>query len=158
MHFFTSLATVALAATALAAPAVVDKRDSCSFSGSSGAKDVKANKKSCSTITLTDVEVPAGETLDLSGLKSGTKVIFKGTTTFGYKEWKGPLVRIDGDNISVDGTGATLDGDGKRWWDTKGTNGGKKKPKFIYAHKLNNSVIKGIVRPIYKLQTLLSVC
>lgn len=146
MHFISSLATVALAATAVvAAPATVDKRaDSCSFSGSSGAADAMKNQKSCSTITLNNIEVPAGETLDLSDLKKGTKVVFKGTTTFGYKEWKGPLVRIAGDTITVDGTDATLDGDGSRWWDSKGTNGGKTKPKFFYAHKLNNSVIKGL--------------
>lgn len=147
MHLFTSLTTVALAATSvIAAPASMDKRaDSCSFSGSDGWSKAIDNKKSCSTITLTDIEVPAGETLDLSNLKKGTNVVFKGTTTFGYKEWKGPLVRVSGDDITVDGTDATLDGDGSRWWDTKGTNGGKKKPKFFYAHKMTNSVIKGIV-------------
>ncbi|KAM0724009.1 hypothetical protein Q7P37_001000 [Cladosporium fusiforme] len=146
MHFFTSLTTVALAATAvIAAPAPLEARaDSCSFKGSSGWSDAIKNKKSCSTITLTDLKVPAGETLDLSNLKKGTKVNFKGTTTFGYKEWKGPLIRVSGDDITVDGTGATIDADGKRWWDTKGTNGGKKKPKFFYAHKMTNSVIKGI--------------
>lgn len=147
MHLFTSLTTVALAATSvIAAPASMGKRaDSCSFSGSDGWSKAIDNKKSCSTITLTDIEVPAGETLDLSNLKKGTNVVFKGTTTFGYKEWKGPLVRVSGDDITVDGTDATLDGDGSRWWDTKGTNGGKKKPKFFYAHKMTNSVIKGIV-------------
>jgi polygalacturonase len=143
MHLFTSLATVALAATSvIAAPA---KRDSCTFTN---AADAIKNKKSCSTITLNNVEVPAGTTLDLTNLQKGTNVIFKGTTTFGYKEWKGPLVSISGDHITVDGTGATLDGDGSRWWDTKGTNGGKDKPKFFYAHKMTNSVIKGIVRPV----------
>jgi polygalacturonase len=146
MHFFTSLATVALAATSVvAAPASLDARaDSCSFSGSSGAANAIKNKKSCSTITLSNLIVPAGTTLDLTNLAKGTNVVFKGTTTFGYKEWKGPLVSISGDHITVDGTGATLDADGSRWWDTKGTNGGKTKPKFFYAHKMTNSVIKGI--------------
>ena len=143
MHFFTSLATVALAATSVvAAPA---KRDSCTFTN---AADAIKNKKSCSTITLNNVAVPAGTTLDLTNLAKGTNVVFKGTTTFGYQEWTGPLVSISGDSITVDGTGATLDGDGARWWDGKGTNGGKKKPKFFYAHKMTNSVIKGIVSPV----------
>lgn len=147
MHFLSSLATVALAATSvIAAPASLDARsDSCSFSGSSGAANAIKNKKSCSTITLSNLVVPAGTTLDLTNLKKGTNVVFKGTTTFGYKEWKGPLVSISGDHITVDGTGATLDADGSRWWDTKGTNGGKTKPKMFYAHKMTNSVIKGIV-------------
>jgi len=139
MHLFTFLATVALAATSvIAAPA---KRDSCTFTN---AADAIKNKKSCSTITLNNIAVPAGTTLDLTNLAKGTNVVFKGTTTFGYQEWTGPLVSISGDSITVDGTGATLDGDGARWWDGKGTNGGKKKPKFFYAHKMTNSIIKGI--------------
>ncbi|KAK5683385.1 hypothetical protein LTS10_004916 [Elasticomyces elasticus] len=32
--------------------------------------------------------------------------------------------------------GSLLDGGGSRWWDGEGTNGGKTKPKFFYAHKL----------------------
>jgi galacturan 1,4-alpha-galacturonidase len=143
MHLFTSLATVALAATSvIAAPA---KRDSCTFTN---AADAIKNKKSCSTITLNNIAVPAGTTLDLTNLAKGTNVVFKGTTTFGYQEWTGPLVSISGDSITVDGTGATLDGDGARWWDGKGTNGGKKKPKFFYAHKMTNSIIKGIVSSV----------
>jgi len=146
MHIFTSLATVALAATSVvAAPTSLAERDSCTFTK---AADAIKNKKSCSTITLNNIEVPAGTTLDLTNLQKGTNVVFKGTTTFGYEEWKGPLVSISGDHITVDGTGATLDGDGSRWWDTKGINGGKTKPKFFYAHKMTNSVIKGIVSPL----------
>jgi len=80
----------------------------------------------------------------------GTHVIFKGTTTFGYKEWSGPLVSISGDSLTIDGTGATLDGDGSRWWDTKGSNGGKTKPKFFYAHSMTNSIVKGLVGYSYK--------
>lgn len=144
---FASLATVALAATtAFAAPATLTERaDSCTFSGSSGAAAAAKGKSSCSTITLDSLVVPAGTTLDLTKLKKGTHVVFKGTTTFGYKEWEGPLVSVSGDSLTVDGTGATLDGDGARWWDTKGSNGGKKKPKFFYAHSMTNSVVKGLV-------------
>jgi polygalacturonase len=155
MRFFTSLATVALAATSvIGAPAPLGApADGCSFSGSSGAVNAMKNKKSCSTITLTDLVVPAGTTLDLTNLAKGTKVIFKGTTTWKYAEWKGPLVSISGDHITVDGTGATLDGEGSRWWDSKGTNGGKTKPKFFYAHKMTNSEIKGIVSSALRLTT-----
>ncbi|KAJ6072948.1 hypothetical protein N7467_011033 [Penicillium canescens] len=144
------------AAAVNAAPAIVPEtdvlgssllapRDACTFSGSSGAANAIKNKKSCSTITLNNVAVPAGTTLDLTGLNKGTTVIFQGTTTFGYKEWEGPLVSVSGTSITVKGaSGATLNGDGARWWDGKGTNGGKKKPKFFYAHKLTNSIIENI--------------
>ena len=86
-----------------------------------------------------------------SSLRQGTHVIFKGTTTFGYKEWAGPLVSVSGDSLTIDGTGATLDGDGARWWDTKGSNGGKTKPKFFYAHSVTNSIVKGLVGHPYNL-------
>jgi polygalacturonase len=41
-------------------------------------------------------------------------------------------------------SGAKINCDGARWWDTKGSNGGKTKPKFFYAHKLNKSNITGL--------------
>ncbi|KAJ5488542.1 Polygalacturonase, partial [Penicillium diatomitis] len=50
-----------------------------------------AGKASCPSIVLDNIAVPAGENLDLTGLTAGTKVTFEGTTTFGYKEWTGPL-------------------------------------------------------------------
>ncbi|KAJ5509697.1 hypothetical protein N7527_011840 [Penicillium freii] len=120
-------------------------RATCTFSGASGAAEAIKSKTSCSTITLSNVEVPAGTTLDLTGLKTGTTVIFEGTTTFGYKEWEGPLVSVSGTSITVQGaTGSLLNGDGARWWDSKGSNGGKTKPKFFYAHSLKNSKIENI--------------
>ena len=72
-------------------------------------------------------------------------MIFSGITTFGYKEWEGPLVSVSGTKIQVQGAaGSVLDGGGARWWDGKGTNGGKKKPKFFYVHSLNHSNVTGI--------------
>ncbi len=41
-------------------------------------------------------------------------------------------------------SGSVLDGQGARWWDGKGSNGGKKKPKFFYAHDMISSTITGI--------------
>ncbi|KAJ5187778.1 hypothetical protein N7449_010772 [Penicillium cf. viridicatum] len=126
--------------TSLLAP-----RASCTFSGTTGAAAAIKGKTSCSTITLSNVVVPAGTTLDLTGLKTGTTVIFEGTTTFGYKEWEGPLVSVSGTSITVQGAaGAQLNGDGARWWDGKGSNDGKIKPKFFYAHSLTNSKIENI--------------
>ncbi|KAI7528433.1 putative endopolygalacturonase, partial [Hortaea werneckii] len=128
-------------------PADVQKRaDSCTFSGSNGASSASASQGSCSTIVLSDIAVPSGETLKLNDLEDGTHVIFEGTTTFGYEEWDGPLIRIAGTDITVTGAeGNLIDGDGSRWWDGEGTNGGVDKPKFFYAHKLHgDSIIKGL--------------
>ncbi|GAC94030.1 endopolygalacturonase [Pseudozyma hubeiensis SY62] len=113
---------------------------SCTFTDAASAK---SGKGSCSTITLSNIKVPAGQTLDLTGLNSGTKVIFSGTTTFGYAAWEGPLISVSGSNIDVSGaSGSLIDGGGAQWWDGKGTNGGKTKPKFFYAHGLTNSNIR----------------
>jgi polygalacturonase len=36
-------------------------------------------------------------------------------------------------------SGSVLDGNGQLWWDGKGSNGGKTKPKFFYAHDLTGT-------------------
>lgn len=38
----------------------------------------------------------------------------------------------------------TINGGGEQWWDGEGTNGGKTKPKFFYAHSLDDSTITGL--------------
>ncbi|GLI75687.1 polygalacturonase [Penicillium ochrochloron] len=129
----------------IATSSLEERASTCTFSGTSGAASAIKSKTSCSTIVLSSVAVPAGTTLDLTGLKQGTTVIFEGVTTFGYKEWSGPLVSVSGTDITVQGaSGAILNGDGARWWDGKGTNGGKTKPKFFAAHNLINSKIENI--------------
>ncbi|KAK1675131.1 endopolygalacturonase precursor [Colletotrichum godetiae] len=134
------LALGALAATAIAAP--LDARASCTFTDAAAAIKGKA---SCTSIILNGIVVPAGTTLDMTGLKSGTTVTFQGKTTFGYKEWEGPLVSFSGTNININGaSGHSIDCGGARWWDSKGSNGGKTKPKFFYAHSLKSSTIKGL--------------
>ncbi|KAJ5747572.1 uncharacterized protein N7511_009268 [Penicillium nucicola] len=141
---FLSMLALGAAAVSAAPAAELAERSSktCTFTS---AADAKSGQKSCSTIYLNNIAVPAGETLDLSHLKDGTKVIFQGETTFGYKEWKGPLIRVAGTNIEVSGEdGHVINGNGAKWWDGKGTNGGKKKPKFFYAHKLTDSTITGL--------------
>lgn len=73
------------------------------------------------------------------------KVTFQGTTTFGYKEWQGPLISVSGAQITVDGAaGHTIDCQGQRWWDGQGSNGGKTKPKFFAAHYMSNSRISNL--------------
>lgn len=44
---------------------------SCTFNSAAQASE---SQSSCSTIVLDNIEVPAGETLDLSDLSDGTKV------------------------------------------------------------------------------------
>lgn len=73
------------------------------------------------------------------------KVIFEGETTWGYEEWDGPLLQISGTGIAISGaSGAYLNGDGSRWWDGEGGNGGVTKPKFFYAHDLTDSTITNL--------------
>ncbi|KAK6218130.1 rRNA-processing protein bfr2 [Pestalotiopsis sp. IQ-011] len=129
------------AASAQAAP-VLEERASCTFTDAASAIKGKA---SCTNIILNGITVPAGTTLDMTGLKTGTTVTFQGTTSFGYKEWEGPLVSFSGSSITIQGaSGHSIDAGGARWWDGKGSNGGKTKPKFFYAHSLKNSWIKGL--------------
>ena len=133
-----------LAASAVAVPA--QKRASCTFSGATGAAAAMKAQASCATLTLSSLAVPAGTTLDLSKLADGTTVIFEGTTTFGYKEWVGPLLTIGGNKITVKGAaGSVLDGQGALYWDGQGGNGGKTKPKFFSAHSLSSSTISNIM-------------
>jgi galacturan 1,4-alpha-galacturonidase len=115
-------------------PANLADRAGCTFTDAASA--IKG-KTGCSTITLSGIKVPAGTTLDLTGLKDGTTVIFSGTTTFGYKEWAGPLISVSGNNILVEGaSGHLIDGNGAAWWDGKGSNGGKTKPKYVLTMRL----------------------
>ncbi|KIN05638.1 glycoside hydrolase family 28 protein [Oidiodendron maius Zn] len=144
---FSAAALAAAVPTPTAAPAFnsasLHKRASCTFTDASAAS---ASKKDCATIVLDNIAVPSGTTLDLTDLTSGTSVIFEGETTWGYEEWSGPLLSISGENIAISGkSGHTLNGGGARWWDGKGTNGGKTKPKFFYAHDLTGrSSITGL--------------
>ncbi|CAL5868938.1 uncharacterized protein PFLUO_LOCUS3166 [Penicillium psychrofluorescens] len=149
---FTALATCALASP-VAGPAITEapnanlakRATSCTFSGSNGASSASASQKSCSTIVLSSIAVPSGVTLDLSDLEDDTTVIFEGETTWGYEEWDGPLLQISGTGITIEGaSGATLNPDGSRWWDGEGSNGGKTKPKFFYAHDLTSSSITNL--------------
>ena len=118
------------------------KRASCTFTTLSAAV---AGKKSCTTIILNGIAVTAGKTLDMTGLTKGTTVTFQGTTTFGYSEWEGPLISVSGTDITVNGaSGHSIDMNGAKWWDGKGSNGGKTKPKGFYAHSLTDSTITGL--------------
>lgn len=136
------LSSWAVAAPAAAVSAPLQERASCTFTSASAAA---SGKSSCTNIVLKGITVPAGETLDLTSLKKGTTVTFEGTTTFAYKAWEGPLISVSGTGITVKGAaGHVIDGRGAKWWDGKGSNGGVKKPKFFYAHKMISSTITGL--------------
>jgi len=64
-------ATMAAAAPAPSRVSQMKRATSCTFTSAASAS---ASKKSCTTIVLDNIEVPAGETLDLTDLTSGTKV------------------------------------------------------------------------------------
>nr|AAY82498.1 polygalacturonase [Ophiostoma ulmi] len=133
---------VAPANTPTPSPVLAERATSCTFSGANGASLAIQSQAACATIVLNNVAVPSGTTLDLSKLADGATVIFEGETTWGYKEWAGPLLQIKGNGITVQGAlGAVLNANGARWWDGKGSNSGKTKPKFFYAHGLTNSKI-----------------
>ncbi|RDW82043.1 hypothetical protein BP6252_03155 [Coleophoma cylindrospora] len=117
----------------------LQKRTSCTFTGSNAAA-VSASAKNCATVVISAMTVPSGTTLDMSKLSQGSTVIFEGTTTWEYEAWSGPLLQIEGTDITVKGaSGNVLNGNGAKWWDGKGSNGGVTKPKFFYAHSLKGT-------------------
>ncbi|KAI0454602.1 glycoside hydrolase [Xylaria acuta] len=125
--------------------AVAPRADACTFSGSLGYSSASVSKASCSTIVLSSLQVPGGQTLNLEKLNDGTAVIFEGTTTFGYAEWEGSLFSVSGNSITVKGAeGSVLDGQGALYWDGMGGSGGVTKPKFFKANHLNDSTLEGI--------------
>ncbi|KAI8949463.1 glycoside hydrolase [Xylaria longipes] len=125
--------------------AVAPRADACTFSGSLGYSSASVSKASCSTIILSSLQVPGGQTLNLEKLNDGTTVIFEGTTTFGYAEWEGSLFSVSGNSITVKGAeGSVLDGQGALYWDGEGGSGGVTKPKFFKANHLNDSTLEGI--------------
>lgn len=126
------------------ARAIEERAATCKFTGTKGYSSASKSKTSCSTIILDGLTVPAGETLDMTGLSDGTTVIFEGTTTWDYDEWDGPLFAVSGTSIKVAGaSSAVLDGQGALWWDGEGDSG-KTKPKFFQAHDLTDSTIENI--------------
>ncbi|RDW62700.1 hypothetical protein BP5796_11002 [Coleophoma crateriformis] len=132
-------APVPTAAPNLDEAQTLQKRTSCTFTGSNAAA-VSASAKNCATVVISAMTVPSGTTLDMSKLSQGSTVIFEGTTTWEYEAWSGPLLQIEGTDITVKGaTGNLLDGNGAKWWDGKGSNGGVTKPKFFYAHSLKGT-------------------
>lgn len=86
---------------------------------------IAAATAACDNITLDNITVPGNSTINLSKLKTGTKVTFKGTTFWEYFDANYPFIKIGGTDIEITATkDAILDGNGQAWWDGLGSNGG----------------------------------
>jgi len=86
---------------------------------------IPAAVASCTNFVLDGITVPGNSTIDLSKLKTGSKVTFKGITFWEYFDANYPFIKVSGTNIEVTAAeGAILDGNGQAWWDGIGSNGG----------------------------------
>ncbi|KAJ7471637.1 glycoside hydrolase [Mycena galericulata] len=81
--------------------------------------DVAAAEE-CLTIVINGFTVPAGETFALAP-PDGATVFLTGPITFGFLEWAGPLMKVNGNSNQ-------LFGQGELYWDGQGINGGVTKP------------------------------
>jgi len=115
----------------------------CTFKSYDEIKSVS----SCNPLTLQGpFTVPANKKIELTGLASGTHVNIRGTITFakGTMDKSNYLITFSGSNLEIDGTGATLNGNGPEYWDGQGGNGGVPKPKFIRLNGVNGGTFKGL--------------
>jgi polygalacturonase len=86
---------------------------------------IPAATAACTNIILDGINVPGNKTIDLSKLKTGTKVTFRGTTFWQYFDANYPFIKVGGTDIEITAEeGAVLDGNGQAWWDGLGSNGG----------------------------------
>jgi polygalacturonase len=114
--------------------ALATARQAIAVSTSTGTTDVcyvteysaiPAAVTACNSITLDGITVPGNSTINLSKLKTGSKVTFKGTTFWGYFDANYPFIKVGGTNVEITAAkGAVLDGNGQVWWDGLGSNGG----------------------------------
>jgi polygalacturonase len=136
------LTTAAVAIFAGRAVAAVDS--SCTVTQYAGVPAAVAN---CTAITLSNILVPSGQTLDLTKLKKGATVTFAGKTSFEYFDGNIDLIKVAGTDITITAEpNAIIDGNGQAWWDGLGSNGGISKPNhFITVSKANGaSTIKNL--------------
>ncbi|KAF2007593.1 glycoside hydrolase family 28 protein [Amniculicola lignicola CBS 123094] len=105
-----------------------------------------AAAKSCSNILLSGVSIPASSTLSLTVPTKGA-LLFAGTMTVAYTPDADytPIV-LKGTNAKVAGLkGAVIDGQGSKYWDGEGSNGGTAKPDhFIKLSDMQSSSFSDI--------------
>ncbi|KAL3657395.1 hypothetical protein V7S43_017714 [Phytophthora oleae] len=95
--------------------------------------------RKCHNIVVDNLRVPAGVTLNFTKIQDNATVSFRGTTTFGQMLWDGPLVKLQGNNLTITGPG-TLDGQGAWYWPQ-----GQKvdKPVFFKLNRVVSSTLSG---------------
>ncbi|XP_057658693.1 polygalacturonase-like isoform X1 [Diorhabda carinulata] len=99
---------------------------------------------SCKNIIISNLLVPGGEQL-LLNLQNGSTLTFEGVTKFEVFHWEGPLVKVVGDNVTVEGApGSILNAQGEKYWDGQGGAGGVTKPRFFYIQTTGGSVFRNI--------------
>ncbi|XP_028131535.1 polygalacturonase [Diabrotica virgifera virgifera] len=98
----------------------------------------------CSVITVKNLWVPSGQTLELS-LKDNSHLIFDGNVTVGVKyQDEVPLIRISGANLFIEGRkDAVINGQGEKYWDGKGIEGKNRKPVLLEI-SAQESLLKNI--------------
>ncbi|KAH6612072.1 glycoside hydrolase [Boeremia exigua] len=130
-----ALATAGHSAIVTGSPTSAAYADLCHVTAYSG---IPAAVSSCTDIVLDGITVPGNSTIDLTKLKTGSKVTFKGTTFWQYFDGNYPFIKVGGTNLEITAEeGAILDGNGEAWWDGLGSNGGVKKPNhFIELTKV----------------------
>ncbi|KAK7178918.1 glycoside hydrolase [Paraphaeosphaeria sporulosa] len=135
------LTAVAIATFADRGVAAADS--SCTVTQYAGVPAAIAN---CTAITLSNILVPSGQTLDLTKLKTGATVTFAGKTSFEYFDGNIDLIKVAGTGITITAEpDAIIDGNGQAWWDGLGSNGGISKPNhFITVSKANGATIKNL--------------
>ncbi|KAF2855591.1 glycoside hydrolase family 28 protein [Plenodomus tracheiphilus IPT5] len=135
----------AITTQATALPATTASTDACHVTTYDA---IPAAVAACTDITLDGITVPGKGTIDLSNLKTGSKVTFKGRTFWEYANANYAFIKVSGTDVEVTALpGAVLDGNGQAWWDGLGSNGGVVKPNhFIELSKL---VGKSSVHDIY---------
>nr|CCJ09444.1 glycoside hydrolase family 28 protein [Phaedon cochleariae] len=98
---------------------------------------------SCTDILVSNLTVPAGIVLELD-LQNGTTMTFEGTTLFEHTPWSGPLIRVKGVDVTLQGApGSVFDGQGPLYWDHLGDKG-PKKPQFMKVEVFGKSVFRWI--------------
>ncbi|KAF5343151.1 hypothetical protein D9758_015205 [Tetrapyrgos nigripes] len=86
-----------------------------------------SSAQECTTVVINSFTVTAGQTFTLNPA-DGASVTLNGDVTFGFAEWAGPLMVVEGNDITFNGNGHTLNGLGAQYWDGQGGNGGVTKP------------------------------
>ncbi|ETL86232.1 hypothetical protein L917_14321 [Phytophthora nicotianae] len=138
--FSTAFAVLALlAAGANGSPMMRQEVEAGGPCNLTGTYKAGTDISSCSSVTVGPLTVPAGVTLDLSRTKNGATITFTGTTTFGTAKWDGPLVRVSGNSLTVQGSG-TLDGQGSWYW-KQGTS--ITRPVFFKLQNVVRSTVSG---------------